>query len=125
MKLSRVERLLGTEISASYLTDDVLGRTLDEIYKADSTHLFMKLALKMLEIVNIRTQLLQSETTNFIFHGDYKYIDDGSTIETTYGHAKDGRDGLKRFGLGMITNHSMEYHYLQRPTLIISDKETN
>ncbi|AKB50775.1 Mobile element protein [Methanosarcina barkeri str. Wiesmoor] len=74
MKPSRVERLLGTGISASYLTDDILGRTLDEIYKADSTHLFMKLALKMLEIVNIRTQLIQSETTNFILHGDYMFI---------------------------------------------------
>jgi len=99
-----VERLLGPEISASDLNDDVLGRTLDAIYEADPTQLFMKLSLKMLEIVNSRTQLLQSDTTNFSLHGDYKYIDDGSVIEITYGHAKDGRDDLKRFGLGMITN---------------------
>jgi len=32
-----VERLLGSGISASDLTDDVLGRTLDEIYGADGS----------------------------------------------------------------------------------------
>jgi len=99
-----VERLLGSWIIASDLTDDVLGRTLDEIYEADSTQLFMKLALKMMGIVNIRTQLLQCDTTNFSVHGDYKHIDGSSAIEITYGHAKDGRDYLQRFGLGIITN---------------------
>lgn len=98
-----VERLLGPGISASDLTDDVLGRTLDEIHGADTTQLFMKLALKMMEIMNIRTQLLQCDTTNFSVHGDYN-LDGSSAIEITYGHAKDGRDDLKRFGLGIITN---------------------
>ena len=32
-----VERLLGPGLSASDLTDDVLGRTLDKIYEADHT----------------------------------------------------------------------------------------
>ncbi len=89
-----IERLLGLGISASDLNDDVLGRTLDEIYGADSTQLFMKLALKMMENVHITTQLLQSDTTNFSVHGDYKHIDGSSAIEITYGHAKDGRNDL-------------------------------
>ena len=46
-----VERLLGPGVSASDLTDDVLGRTLDKIYEADPTQLFMKLSMKMMEIV--------------------------------------------------------------------------
>ncbi|AKB50706.1 Mobile element protein [Methanosarcina barkeri str. Wiesmoor] len=99
-----VERLLGSGISASDLTDDVLGRNLDEIYEADSTQLFIKLALKMMRIVNIRTQLLQCDTTNFSVYGDYKHIDGSSAIEITYGHAKEGKDDLQRFGLGIITN---------------------
>ena len=41
-----VERLLGPGISASDLNDDVLGRTLDAIYEADPTQLFIRLALK-------------------------------------------------------------------------------
>lgn len=119
-----VERLLGPGISASDLTDDVLGRTLDEIYEADSTQLFMKLSVKMLEIVNIRTQLLQSDTTNFSLHGDYKYIDGSSSIEITYGHAKDGRDDLKRFGLGMITNQYGIPLFAKAYSGNASDKET-
>ena len=119
-----VERLLGPGISASDLTDDVLGRTLDEIYEADSTQLFMKLALKMMEIVNIRTQLLQSDTTNFSVHGDYKHIDGSSAIEITYGHAKDGRDDLQRFGLGMITNQYGIPLFAKAYSGNASDKET-
>ena len=60
-----IERLLGPGVSASDLNDDVLGRTLDEIHGADPTQLFMKLALKMMEIVNIRTQLLHCDTYQF------------------------------------------------------------
>lgn len=99
-----IERLLGPGINASDLNDDVLGRTLDAIYEADSTQLFMKLALKTMEIVNIKTQLLQCDTTNFSVYGDYQHIDGSSAIKITYGHAKDGRDDLRRFGLGTITN---------------------
>jgi transposase len=79
---------------------------------------FHELALKMMEIVNIRTQLLQCDTTNFSVHGDYKHIDGSSAIEITYGHAKDGRDDLQRFGLGVITNQ-LGYHYLQKLTLVM------
>jgi hypothetical protein len=48
-----VERLLGPGISASDLNDDVLGRTLDAIYEADSTQLFIRLALKTMGIMKI------------------------------------------------------------------------
>jgi transposase len=66
-----IERLLGPRISAFHLTDDVLGRTLDAIYAIDPTQLFMKLALKMMEIVNIKTQLLHCDTTNFSVYDEY------------------------------------------------------
>jgi transposase len=119
-----VERLLGSGISSSDLNDDVLGRTLDEIYRADSTQLFMKLALKMMGIVNIRTQLLQCDTTNFSVYGDYKHIDGSSAIEITYGHAKDGRDDLQRFGLGIITNQYGIPLFAKAYSGNASDKET-
>ena len=119
-----IERLLGPGISASDLSDDVLGRTLDEIYGADSTQLFMKLALKMMEKVNIKTQLLQCDTTNFSVYGDYKHIDGSAAIEITYGHAKDGRDNLQRFGLGTITNQYGIPLFAKAYSGNASDKET-
>lgn len=57
-----------------------------------------------MEKINIKIQLLHCDTTNFSVYGDYEDSSNGSTIEITYGHAKDKRDDLKRFGLGMITN---------------------
>ncbi len=89
-----IERLLGPGITASDLSDDVLGRTLDSIYDVDPTQLFMRISLKMMEKINLKTQLLHCDTTNFSVYGDYEHSSDGSTIEITYGHAKDKRDDL-------------------------------
>src|SRR5690554_4193631 len=99
-----VERLLGPGISASDLNDDVLGRTLDKIYEADPTQLFMKLSMRMMEIVNLKVIQLHCDDTNFSVHGDYEPEDGSSAIELTYGHAKDKRYDLKRFSMGMIVN---------------------
>ena len=84
----------------------------------------MKLALKMMEKVNIKTQLLQCDTTNFSVYGDYKHIDGSSAIEITYGHAKDGRDNLQRFGLGTITNQYGIPLFAKAYSGNASDKET-
>ena len=119
-----IERLLGPGINASDLNDDVLGRTLDAIYEAYSTQLFMKLALKTMEIVNIKTQLLQCDTTNFSVYGDYQHIDGSSAIKITYGHAKDGRYDLRRFGLGTITNQYGIPLFAKSYSGNASDKET-
>jgi len=119
-----VERLLGPGISASDLNDDVLGRTLDAIYEADSTQLFIRLALKTMEIMDMETKLLQCDTTNFSVYGDYQHIDGSSAIEITYGHAKDGRDDLKRFGLGTITNQYGIPLFAKAYSGNASDKET-
>ena len=119
-----VERLLGPGINSSDLSDDVLGRTLDAIYEADSTQLFIRLALKTMETMDIETQLLQCDTTNFSVYGDYRHIDGSSAIEIAYGHAKDGRDDLKRFGLGTITNQYGIPLFAKAYSGNASDKET-
>jgi len=42
------ERLLGPEGLPEDLNDDVLGRTLDRIYEANSTDLFLKIVLEVM-----------------------------------------------------------------------------
>jgi transposase len=84
----------------------------------------MKLALRMMEIVKIKTQLLQCDTTNLSVYGDYQHIDGSSAIEITYGHAKDGRDDLQRFGLGTITNQYGIPLFAKAYSGNASDKET-
>jgi hypothetical protein len=48
----------------------------------------MRIALKTMEIMDIKTQLFQCDTTNFNVFGDYQHIDGSSTIEITYGTQK-------------------------------------
>jgi transposase len=55
---------------------------------------------------------------------DYKHIDGSSSIEITYGHAKDGRDDLQRFGLGIITNQYGIPLFAKAYSGNASDKET-
>ena len=62
--------------------------------------------------------------TNFSVYGDYKHIDGSSAIEITYGHAKDGRDDLQRFGLGTITNQYGIPLFAKAYSGNSSDKET-
>jgi transposase len=119
-----VERLLGPGVSASDLTDDVLGRTLDKIYEVDPTQLFMKLSMRMMEIVNLKVMQLHCDDTNFSVHGDYKSEDGSSAIELTYGHAKDKRYDLKRFSMGMIVNQCGMPLFTQAYSGNSSDKET-
>lgn len=97
---------------------------MDSIHDVNPTQLFMKLSLKMRGKINLKTQLLHCDTTNFSVYGNYEHSGDGSTIEITYGHAKDKRDDLKRFGLGMITNQCVIPLFTKAYSGNTSDKES-
>ncbi len=98
------ERLLGPGISPEDLNDDVLGRTLDRIYEANLTDLFLKIALQVMQKVHFETNLLHADTTSVSVHGNYEHIDGTPAIQITYGHTKDNRPDLKQFVLSTITN---------------------
>jgi len=98
------ERLLGPEVLPKDLNDDVLGRTLDRICEANSTDLFLKIVLKVMQNVKFGTQLLHADTTSVSVHGNYEHIDGTPAIQITYGHTKDNRPDLKQFVLSTITN---------------------
>jgi len=63
-------------------------------------------------------------TQQLSVYGDYRHIDGSSAIEITYGHAKDGRNDLKRFGLGTITNQYGIPLFAKAYSGNASDKET-
>ena len=98
------ERLLGPDVLPEDLNDDVLGRTLDRIYEANSTDLFLKIVLQVMQNVQFGTQLLHADTTSVSVHGNYEHIDGTPAIQITYGHTKDNRPDLKQFVLSTITN---------------------
>ncbi len=51
-----VDRLLGEDVVPSDLNDDVLGRTLDAIYKYDATDLFNEIVLKVMDQLDFETK---------------------------------------------------------------------
>ncbi len=65
------ERLLGPGISPEDLNEDVIGRTLDRIYEANLTDLFLKIALQVMQKVQFDTNLLHADTTSVSVHGNY------------------------------------------------------
>jgi transposase len=100
------EKLLGEGISPSDLNDDVVGRTLDAIYRYGATELFNQITLHVMGQFSLGTQLIHVDTTDFSVHGKYENDAPDSTdsIRIAFGHAKDGRTDLKRFVLGLVTN---------------------
>ena len=100
------EKLLGEGIDPSDLNDDVVGRTLDAIYKYGATELFNQIALHVVGQFSLGTQLIHVDTTNFSVSGKYENDapDATDSIRIAFGHAKDGRTDLKRFVLGLVTN---------------------
>ena len=100
------EKLLGKDILPADLNDDVVGRTLDAIYKYGATELFNEISLQIMRQFSFGTQRTHVDTTNFSVYGKYENdAPDGTdSIQITFGHAKDGRMDLKRFVLGMVTN---------------------
>ena len=93
-------------IDPSDLNDDVVGRTLDAIYKYGATELFNQIALHVMGQFSLGTQLIHVDTTNFSVSGKYENDapDATDSIRIAFGHAKDGRMDLKRFVLGLVTN---------------------
>jgi len=101
-----IEKLLGKDIVPSDLNDDIVGRTLDAIYKYGATEFFNKNTLHIMKQFSLGTQLIHVDTTNFSVHGKYERDAPDSTdsIRIAFGRAKDGRTDLKRFVLGLVTN---------------------
>lgn len=100
------EKLLGKDIVPSDLNDDVVGRTLDAVYRYGATELFNEITLHVMKQFSLGTQLIHVDTTNFSVYGKYESDAPDSTdsIRIAFGHAKDGRTDLKRFVLGLVTN---------------------
>jgi transposase len=55
------ERLLRPGVLPEDLNDDVIGRTLDRIYETNSTDLFLKIVLQVMQNVQLGTQLLHAD----------------------------------------------------------------
>jgi len=72
LKNMSVEKLFKPETKPEDFTDDVLGRSLDKIYEADPTGLFIKLVNQMKPVITQgERQRLHFDTTTFSVFGEY------------------------------------------------------
>ena len=116
LKTMSVEKLFTPETKPEDFTDDVLGRSLDKIYEADPTGLFVKLVNQMKPaITRGERQRLHFDTTTFSVYGDYDRAlsprlqeelanENTGIITIEHGYPKNKRFDLKQFILSLCTN---------------------
>ena len=67
-----IEHLLGEGIKAEELNDDKLGRTIDKLYRAGLSKLFLMIALDAIKRYQINTKYSHLDSTSIHLHGEYK-----------------------------------------------------
>ena len=116
LKNMSVEKLFKPETKPEDFTDDVLGRSLDKIYEADPTGLFIKLVNQMKPVITQgERQRLHFDTTTFSVFGEYDRAlsprlqeeqanENTGIITIEHGYPKNKRFDLKQFILSLCTN---------------------
>lgn len=100
------EHLLGEGIVPKHLNDDCLGRTLDKLYTAGVTKVFVTVALAASQKMGVGVKSLHLDSSSF--HVDGKYIQAEPTeaepgkIQITHGYSRDHRPDLKQFIIDLM-----------------------
>lgn len=96
-----VEKYLGSNVKSEDLNDDVLGRTLDEIYTYGTTKFFGELAFEIANEFNFLGGSAHLDSSTLSVEGEY---DNNETeMKITHGYSKDHRHDLKQITLSLIT----------------------
>ena len=93
-----VELLLGSNVKASQLNDDALGRVLDLLHKSEAWRVYSTWSLRVLDRLGLSLGALHNDTTSVSLQGAYL---DTADLAVTYGHSKDKRPDLKQILMGM------------------------
>ncbi len=102
-----IDHLLGVEIQADQIDDNVLGRTLDKLFSLGVTELYTKIAFKAMHTLGIKVKSLHLDSTSFHVDGDYdSLLEQGeSRIEIVQGYSRDHRPDLNQAVLNMMTSN--------------------
>jgi transposase len=99
-----IQRLLGVDIKASDLTDDTLGRALDEIASYGSSKLFGEIAFDVALENNLLKSINHLDTTSLTVTGSYDVPEEEGVIKLNHGYSKDHRPDLKQAVLSLVVN---------------------
>lgn len=123
METKPVEILIRNGLKVEEFNDDVLGRTLDKLYRAGPESIFMRIAANAYNGYGER--FFHNDTTTISLQGEYKHEEgdlDAVPIEITYGHSKDGRPDLKQFVISLIMDGDLPV-FIQALSGNASDKK--
>ena len=98
-----IEQLIGSGIKAEHLTDDVLGRTLDALFKNDVSSLYQVVAALTVDKLGLKSECVHLDITSFHVDGEYKDNDeDINVIKLVQGYSRDHRPELNQVVLELI-----------------------
>jgi len=108
MATKPVEILIREGLKAEWFNDDVLGRTLDKLFRAGPETVFMQIAANAYGEYSGR--FLHNDTTSISLQGGYEHEEgdlDAVPIWITHGHSKDHRPDLKQFVVSLVMSDSL------------------
>lgn len=100
-----IERLIGKDILASHINDDVMGRFLDALYEEGVSALYQDIAVKVVDYLKLPCTSLNLDTTSFHLDGEYEQDIDAQSIRITRGYSRDHRPELNQVILTLITEN--------------------
>jgi transposase len=104
--------------SARRLSDDQMGRALDQLFRADRASLLTRIVVGAVRTFQIELDQLHNDSTTVTFAGDYAAATGAPaggrpTLRITHGHNKDHRPDLKQllFVLTVSADGTVPVHY--------------
>ena len=101
-----VGRLLGPGIEARHLNDDLLGRTLEAIFRYGPTALYAQVAARAVSHLGLCGRVGHLDATSFHVDGDYHgeevLAEDSRVIQITPGYSRDHRPDLNQVVLQLL-----------------------
>ena len=107
-----VEIVIREGLNAEDFNDDVLGRTLDTLYRAGPEGIFMQVTANAYGEYSGR--YVHNDTTSMNVQGAYAHEEgdlDAVPIQITHGFSKDGRPDLKQFVASLVMSDSLPVFY--------------
>jgi transposase len=104
------EHLIAPGVKPHHLYDDKLARTLDKLFDADLTRVFVSCAMKAASRYGLepRHSSMHLDSTSFHLHGDYDTEREEdhpeAAITITHGYSRDRRPDLKQFIVDLMVS---------------------
>lgn len=109
LEIKPIEILIGPGLKAEYFNDDVLGGTLDKLFRTGTEEIFMRVAANAHKYGG-DDRFYHSDTTSISVQGEYEHEEgdiDAIPIQITNGFSKAKRPDLNQFVVSLITSKNL------------------